>query len=187
MEKCTQEGCVNFMVKISLECMQRGRGSKKLKIFHTYIMNPPSVESYSLAWSSSRSPSYLYTNSPFADISRDRPTVNSTIRKLPLMTEKFSDFFYPSPCLHLELICCIKFTQPLLLHPLFHPEIIFGGSHSLELSHLFNFLIETTYYILLHLSGRKRKRKAPAGSPTGTSACLHSPTGASVEWWKSRL
>ena len=37
-----------------------------------------------------------------------------------MMSAKFSDFLTPSPCLHLELISTIKFTQPPLLHPLFH-------------------------------------------------------------------
>ena len=52
---------------------------------------------------------------------------------LPLMTSaKFLGFWPPSPpCPHLDLIYTIKFTQPLLLHPLFHDppssaDVIYG-------------------------------------------------------------
>ena len=45
---------------------------------------------------------------------------------------KFCGFFDPHrPCLHLDLFCTIKFTQPLLLRPLFHdsPSPLRCGHH----------------------------------------------------------
>ena len=43
---------------------------------------------------------------------------------------KIFRFFDPlPPCPHLELICSIKFTQPLLLRPLFHDPPPMGTSY----------------------------------------------------------